>query len=56
MILKRRKKLFDIIVAPDPAWARLMDRLHWAHRAAVVPETDQPRLEETWKVKSRVSA
>ena len=53
MILKRRKKLFDIIVAPDPAWARLMDRLRWAHRADVISDTDQPRLEEIWKAKSR---
>ena len=54
MILKRRKKPFDIIVAPDPGWGRLMDRLRWAHQAAVVPDTDPSRLEETWKSKSRL--
>ncbi len=53
MILKRRKKPFDIIVAPEPGWARLMERLHWAHRAVVVPDSDQPRLLDAWNTKSR---
>jgi hypothetical protein len=52
MILKRRKKPFDIIVAPDPAWGRVMTRLQWAHRASVIPDTDPSRLEELWKTKS----
>jgi hypothetical protein len=53
MILKRRKKPFDIIVAPDADWGRLMEHLHWAHRAAVVPDSDEPRLVDTWKAASR---
>ena len=53
MILQRRKKPFDIIVAPDPGWARLAGRLWWMHRAAVVSSANQPELEEIWKIKSR---
>ena len=53
MILKRRKKPFDIIVAPEPGWARLMERLQWAHRAAVIPDSDQARLLDAWSTQSR---
>ena len=53
MILQRRKKPFDIIVAPDPGWARLMKRLRWAHRAAVIPDSDHSSLLDAWNAKSR---
>ena len=55
MILLRRKKPFDIIVAPEPGWARLVERLQWAHRAAVISDTDEPRLLSTWTAKSRIA-
>jgi GT2 family glycosyltransferase len=47
-ILKRRKKRFDIIVAPDTGWAGAMRRLGPVHRATVVSAADQPALESTW--------
>lgn len=48
-ILKRRKKRFDAIVAPDERWASWMRRLHWAHRAAVVPASSQKDLNRLWQ-------
>ena len=53
MILMLRKKPFDIIVAPEPGWARLVERLQWAHRAAVIPEADEGQLLEQWRQRSR---
>ena len=53
MILQRRKKPFNIIVAPEADWGRLMERLRWAHRAAVIPDSDEPRLLDAWKSASR---
>jgi hypothetical protein len=55
MILQRQKKRFDIIVAPDADWGRLRERLRWAHRAAVIPGSDEPRLLDAWKSASQVS-
>ncbi|MBI4343603.1 MAG: glycosyltransferase family 2 protein [Candidatus Omnitrophica bacterium] len=52
-ILKRRKKPFDIIVAPDARWASAMGALAWWHRATVVPESDLEQLTTVWKAKSR---
>lgn len=53
LILKRRKKPFDIIVAPDPTWGRGIGRFGWWHHAAVVPADDEAQLTEQWKTKSR---
>jgi len=53
MILKRRKKPFDIIVAPDAGWGRACNRLRWCHRAAVVPQSDEEQLISRWKERSR---
>ena len=43
-VLARRKKRFDLLISPDPAWGRLMVRLRGLHRARVVPETDEAQL------------
>jgi len=53
LILKRRKKPFDIIVAPDAGWDRAINRLRWCHGAAVVPQGDEEQLLSQWKAKSR---
>ncbi|MBI4341814.1 MAG: glycosyltransferase family 2 protein, partial [Candidatus Omnitrophica bacterium] len=53
LILKRRKKPFDLLVAPDPGWARWMGRLRWLHRAEIVPEADEAQLTDQWQRKSR---
>ena len=52
-ILKRRKKLFDLIVAPQPRWANAINRWRWLHRADVVLEGNESQLTELWKQKSR---
>jgi len=48
-ILKRRKKRFDIIVAPDARWRRALERLAWVHRAQVVAATHAEELEAQWE-------
>ena len=53
MILKRQKKRFDLIAAPEPGWAHWMERLRWLHRAEVVPQADEAQLTARWKHKSR---
>ncbi len=52
-ILKRRKKPFDLIVAPEPGWARSVAGWRWLHRAQIVPESDDAQLAAQWKEKSR---
>ena len=47
-ILKRRKKRFDIIVAPDERWRRALQRLAWWHRARVVPADHTEELQASW--------
>ena len=47
-ILKRRKKRFDIIVAPDERWRRALERLAWLHRARVVPAAHTEELQASW--------
>lgn len=53
LIAKRRKKPFDLIVAPEARWARWAQRLRWLHRADVVLEDDEAQLTIQWKQKSR---
>jgi len=53
LILKRRKKPFDIIVAPEGRWAGRMARLQWLHRAAVVRGDDAGALDEAWRRRSQ---
>ncbi len=48
-ILKRQKKRFDIIVAPDARWGGAISRLQWLHRARVIPETDEETLRTSWE-------
>ncbi len=48
LMLARRKKRFDAIVAPDAAWAWLMRRLRWAHGAQVVSDHDTEALGRVW--------
>jgi len=52
-ILKRRKKPFDLITAPEPGWARSMARLHWLHHAEVVDQADEETLLTKWQQQSR---
>lgn len=52
-ILARRKKPFDIIVAPPGGWAAGMRRVSWWHKAALVPEGDEAALTAAWRTKSR---
>lgn len=49
LILKRRKKPFDVIVAPTTRWGRWMGRLRWWHRAAVIAEDDPQALMAQWR-------
>lgn len=53
LILKRRKKPFDIIVSPDSTWGRGIARLRWWHRADIVSADDEEQLTAQWKAKSR---
>ena len=48
-ILKRRKKQFDIIVAPDDGWGNSLRRLAWVHRAQVIPENNEEQLKVLWE-------
>jgi len=52
-ILARRKKPFDLIVAPESRWAASANRLRWLHHADVIPEADEHTLTVQWKQKSR---
>jgi len=47
-ILKRRKKRFDAILAPDERWAAVMRRLGWAHHSRVLALSDTEALERLW--------
>jgi len=53
LILKRRKKPFDIITCPEPRWGKLLQRLAWAHRAEVILADDEAGLTQAWKQRSR---
>jgi len=53
MILQRQKKPFDLIVAPEPRWAKSARGLHWLHHAEVILEADETELATQWKHKSR---
>jgi hypothetical protein len=53
LILKRRKKRFDVIVAPDERWKSLMATLRWLHGAEVVLSTEAERFEQLCQTKSR---
>jgi len=53
LILKRRKKPFDIIVSPTPGWGRRIARLGWWHRADIVSADDEEQLTGAWQ-RSRV--
>ncbi len=52
-ILKRRKKPFDLIAAPEPRWAQAIAALRWLHGAAVVPQGNEEQLVAEWKRRSR---
>ena len=52
-ILTRRKKPFDILVAPEEDWARLARGWGWLHGAVVVAESDQERLGQAWQQRAR---
>jgi hypothetical protein len=47
-ILKRQKKRFDAIIAPDPTWAGWLRRLGWIHRARVLPAQDHEAIATLW--------
>lgn len=49
LILKRRKKRFDIIVAPDERWGEALRRLSFWHRAPVIPEAREEELQALWQ-------
>lgn len=51
-VLKRRKKRFDIVVAPDERWGRFMQNMRWLHGAEVVIESDEEMLKTQWKHRS----
>ena len=53
LILKRRKKPFDLITAPDEPWQRWMTALRWLHRADVVNEHDEEQFTRLWTQRSR---
>ena len=53
MILKRQKKPFDLIVAPESRWAKSVRGLQWLHHADVVLEANETELVTQWKHKSR---
>ena len=50
ILIRTKKKRFDIVVAPDDGWA--MRLLGWWHRAPVVLESDEEGLSEAWQAKS----
>ena len=52
LILQRRKKPFDIIVAPELPWGKALDRLRWWHGAVVVLAQDEEQLTVQWKRRS----
>jgi GT2 family glycosyltransferase len=49
LILKRRKKPFDVIVAPTPQWGRRMAAWDRWHHAVVVSEDDSEALMAQWQ-------
>jgi len=52
LIVKRRKKPFDLIAAPGARWGRWMRRLRWAHHADVVLQEDEEQFERLWQRRS----
>jgi len=52
LILRRRKKPFDVIAAPTYHWGQWMHRLRWLHRADVLPQDDEAQLTLQWRQKS----
>ena len=54
LILRRQKKRFDVVAAPEPGWARLMRGLRWLHRADVIPQENEEALTALWQTKSRL--
>jgi len=50
-ILKRQKKRFDVIVAPDERWARMMRTFTWLHRAQVIPVDDSEAWSRLWQTR-----
>lgn len=52
LILKRRKKPFDIITVPDQRWQRRFNRLRWLHGAATVLQEHEEQLTAQWQTKS----
>jgi GT2 family glycosyltransferase len=52
-ILKRRKKPFSLIVAPNQRWLNTMQRLRWLHKAELVPVDNRSVLVAQWQQKSR---
>jgi len=59
LILKRQKKPFDLIAAPQGRWAEVMRRLRWVHHAEVVAQDDEAGLLAHWQQRaypSRVGA
>jgi GT2 family glycosyltransferase len=48
-LLKRQKKRFDVIIAPDRRWAGLLRRLRWVHRAEVMVAGEEGRLQALWE-------
>ena len=48
-ILKRQKKRFDAIIAPDEPWAALMRRLRWAHQANVILASSTDEVNSLWQ-------
>ena len=53
LILKRRKKPYDLIASPESGWARRMSRLRWLHGADVSLASDEEQLKNQWKQRSR---
>ena len=49
LILKRQKKRFDLIAAPEAGWGRWMRRLQWLHRADVVDQADETGMQDRWQ-------
>ncbi|MBI2870856.1 MAG: glycosyltransferase family 2 protein [Candidatus Omnitrophica bacterium] len=55
-ILKRRKKPYDIIVAPSARWGRCMQIFKFIHGADVVQEGDERLLETRWKARRAIAS
>jgi hypothetical protein len=51
-IMKRQKKRFDVIVAPDDRFASMMRGFQWLHRADIIPASDTERLARVCQTRS----